>query len=266
MLFKWSLLFRSLPFAILVLLLKLIATEVFSFEGLLELSEIAIFMTSGIFLLGFMLAGTLSDYKESERVPGEIACILEALEETAVMLSVKAGYSVQHARQEVFILGNNIVECFHKRIKTSELHERLYKFNQLIIDLDHAGAAATIVGSRLMGELSNLRRLLTRANVISRTGFLATGYALLELVLLILAILFICAKFKNLLAQVVITAFITLLYTYMYQLIRDIDDPFEYHHRTPSNGATEVSLFPLQEYLERAEKRLDLEERPTPQV
>lgn len=264
MLFKWSLLLKSLPFAILVLLLKLIATEVFSFDGLIELSEIAIFMTSGIFLLGFMLAGTLSDYKESERIPGEIACVLEALEETVVMLAVKTKFSVQRTRHEVFILSSSILDWFYKNIKMAELQERIYKFNQLIIDLDEAGAAATIVGSRVMGELSNLRRLLTRTHVISRTGFLATGYALLELVLLILAILFICAKFKNLLAQVVITAFITLLYTYMYQLIRDIDDPFEYNRVTYSNGATEVALFPIQEYIERAQKRLQQDESPTP--
>jgi hypothetical protein len=42
---------------------------------------------------------------------------------------------------------------------------------------------------------------------------------------------------------------------YMYRLIKDIDDPFEYSE-DGVKGASEVALFPLEEYKERAEKRL----------
>jgi hypothetical protein len=90
--------------------------------------------------------------------------------------------------------------------------------------------------------------------VISRTGFLATGYALLEVLLVVMAGIMLIVKFKNLIATIIVVFFITLVYVYMYKLIKDIDDPFEYN-ADGKTGASEVALFPLHEYLERVKRR-----------
>jgi len=61
-------------------------------------------------------------------------------------------------------------------------------------------------------------------------------------------------KFKNLVAMSLVVFFITLVYVYMYRLIKDIDDPFEYVEG--KENVTEVALFPLHEYIERLRKRM----------
>jgi hypothetical protein len=49
--------------------------------GLLEISEITIVFTGAFFVIAFILSGTLTDFKESEKLPGEIAANLEAIQD-----------------------------------------------------------------------------------------------------------------------------------------------------------------------------------------
>ena len=44
---------------------------------LIELSDAGIVFTGAFFVMGLMLAATMSDFKESEKIPGEVACNLE---------------------------------------------------------------------------------------------------------------------------------------------------------------------------------------------
>jgi hypothetical protein len=120
-----------------------------------------------------------------------------------------------------------------------------------VLEQHGAGPHAT----RGMRELHNLRRAATRIGVISRTGFVAAGYALLEVLTVAILGMTLVARFKNLLTEVVLIPFIALIFVYMLRLIRDLDDPFDYSP-DGSHGAAEVELFPLQEYLERLKARV----------
>ena len=46
---------------------------------------------------------------------------------------------------------------------------------------------------------------------------------------------------------------------YMYRLIRDVDDPFEYEDGKEP-GVTEIPLFPITEYRERLQSRIEAAE------
>jgi len=252
---KWKLMLSSIPIALLAFSLKLFLTEVVDFDGILELSEISLIISAGVFLIGFMLAGTMADYKESERIPGEIAASLESLEENAAGIAQKAGTSVPSTRKEVYALTLCIFEWLIKKRSQEEVYRQLSDFNALIHHLDQAGGAPPLI-ARLWSELHHLRKMVTRTSVISRTGFLQTGYALLEMLLVVTFVLLVLVKFKSLVATITIVFFITLIYVYMYRLIKDIDDPFEYHPESADKGAAEVALFPITEYIERLEQRI----------
>lgn len=254
MLLKWRLIFTSLPYAILVLLLKLVLLYFFSFEGLLDIKEIQLILTAGVFLIGFMLAGTLSDYKESERIPGEIATALETMEEISLTLAAKTKYNGNTIKKEVLKISKHIRDWFFGKIDDDTLYDTLSKYSKIVKGLDKAGAYPPILG-RLLQQQNDLRKLITRASVISKTGFLQTGYALLELLMAIITILLIFAQFTSSLSNIFIILFVELIYVYMYKLIRDIDDPFEYEE-DGQKGSAEVDLFPLYDYIERLGKRI----------
>ena len=57
--------------------------------------------------------------------------------------------------------------------------------------------------------------------VISRTSFISSGYALLEVLTVIILGMTLIGHFKNFLTEVVLVPFITLIFVYMLRLIRD---------------------------------------------
>ncbi|NJO00455.1 MAG: hypothetical protein HC880_01120 [Bacteroidia bacterium] len=67
--------------------------------------------------------------------------------------------------------------------------------------------------------------------------------------------LLLITEFNTVISEAVIVFLVELIYVYMYKLIRDIDDPFEYREGE-QQGNAEVTLFPLREYIERLRERM----------
>jgi hypothetical protein len=250
---KWRLMLGTLPYVLGVLALKVGAERLFNFVGVLEFTDVGMVLTGGVFLIGFMLSGTLADFKEAEKIPAEIACQLEAIEETFVQASIgKAGVDVGAGRRAVLEAGEAVWLWLHRKVQQPEVFAAIGRLGDRIFDLDRAGAGPH--ASRAMRELHVLRRFVTRVGVISRTGFVAAGYALLEVLTAAILLMTVVARFKNALTEVVLVSFISLIFIYMVRMIRDIDDPFEYSE-AGRVGSTEVELFPVAEYLERLRAR-----------
>jgi hypothetical protein len=251
---KWKLLLTTLPYMAVALGIKLLLQYVFHFDGVVEFGDVGLVLTGGVFLIGFMLAGTMADYKESEKLPGELACSLEAIEETfAQAAASKPALDITALRQSMLRAGEAIYDWLFKKIDQPKMFAALDELGVAIQQLEKVGA--TPLGVRAMNELASVRKLTTRMGVISRTGFLSTGYALLEALTAIILGLLVISKFKNTLGECVLVPFVTLVYVYMIRLIRDIDDPFEYEEGG-AKGAAEVELFPIDEYLDRLRGRI----------
>ena len=241
----------------IVLATKLVLTELVKFKGLMELSEIGLILTAGIFLVGLMLTGVLADYKESEKIPAELASSLESVEEALVYSarSKPAALNAVELKKELMALSLPIYDWFLKKVTTEKLLQSFTGFNDTIQKLEQAGIPPNMV-IKAMSDVQNARKTLLRVHVISRTNFISAGYSLLELVLTLIMVLLMITLFKGVTSEIIIVFSISLVNTYMYLLIKDIDDPFEYDQNGVLHG-TEIALFPLTEYLERANSRLE---------
>jgi len=161
---RWRLFWTSVPVAAGLTALKLALDELLGFKGFLEFnSDLNVIFTALVFIMGFILAGTIVDFKEAERLPGEIACQLEIMED-----------------------------------------------------------------------------------------FMGPAYSLFEFFLVFIFLLLLACNFRTPVVAAVVTSFLSLTYWYLYRLIRDIDNPFDF-----GGGHTEVSLQPLERYVVRIEKRLE---------
>lgn len=251
---KWKLMLTSIPYMLVVIGLNYFIGNVLGVEGIIEFADVGLVLTGGIFLVGFMLAGTMSDYKESEKLPAELACTLETIEETMITAAAsKPTLDIKKMKSSLFEITTDASNWFVKKVSHDEMFASLSKLQPAISQIESVGG--TSYAARLLGELNTLRKIISRIGVISRTNFLATGYALLEVLILAIIILLLISKFKSLLAEYVLIGFLSLIYVYMYRLIQDIDDPFEYTE-SGKPGAAEVALFPFEEYKERAKNRL----------
>ncbi len=254
---KWKLMFATLPFVAAVLLARMLLDRIFGFSGVVEFSEVGPVLTGGVFLIGFMLTGTMSDYKESERLPAELASTLEAIEEIFCLAAVGRPSLDATALQHQVLAAAEVIQAWlWRRMGPTDMLQKIAELNRPIHDLEIAGAS--VLAGRAVGELGGLRKILLRIDVISRTSFLVSGYALLETVVVCVIGLLFLSRFKSAISEYTLMTFVTLIFVYMLRLIKDVDDPFEYS-TDGARGAAEVDLYPLQEYRERAARRLNLD-------
>jgi hypothetical protein len=249
---KWKLMMSTMPFVVAAVAGKLFLENVVDFHGIIDFADVGIVLNGGVFLIGFMLAGTMTDFKESERLPADMACSLEAIEEAFTQASVgRPAINVAAGRRAILDVTTTIRAWLHKTTDKSAPFEALGRLADALYVIEGQGAGPH--ATRGLRDLAALRRTVSRIDVISRTGFIASGYALMEVVATVIISLVMISKFKGIVAELVICAFVTLIYVYMIKLIRDIDDPFDY---SGAGGAAEVNLFPLVEYQARLEGRL----------
>lgn len=246
----WKLMLTTLPLVAGVVGFKLFLEEAVGYKGSVEFSDITAVLTAVAFLIGFMLAGTMADFKEAEKIPGDLACALEAVEENLAFAALRKGGDVRAVRTKVFEMTTAIAEYLAGKRTIAQAHDAFASLDGTLEELDKAGAAASV--ARASAEIANVRKSLTRVEVISNTGFLAPGYALLDVMVASTVVLLMITRFKSALVEYVLVTFITLIYFYMVRLIRDIDNPFELSRL----GSAEVDPAPLTAYRERAELRL----------
>ena len=251
---KWKLMITTLPVTALMLLLKFGIVHGLQYEGLVKFSEIGLVITGGIFLIGFMLAGTISDYKESEKLPSEMACAIETIEDTLVLgHGFKGGFDLSAVRRQLNEVTESMIHWFERAATEEEVFRKINSITDIALVLEKASVGP--IASRVSGEQHNLRKLFSRVNVIKKTSFLSTGYALLEVLTVVIICLLLVAKFENEITSIIIISFITQIFVYMIRLIRDVDEPFEYSP-TGKARAADIDLFPLIAYHQRAKNRI----------
>jgi hypothetical protein len=104
-------------------------------------------------------------------------------------------------------------------------------------------------------EQSALRRTFTRVRMIRDTSFVASGYAIAEIISVLLIVGFLISKIDPFYESLFFVGLITFFLIYMLALIKDLDNPFEYG--AGGSDADEVSLLPIDEVRTRLHKRME---------
>jgi hypothetical protein len=255
---KWKLLLSTLPIVALVVAVALIRDYVLHLKGIIEFSDVTPLLSGVALIVGLMLAGVLTDFKESEKIPGELATTLETIGDTVqVVKAVSKEYDAAALEGKYHALVAAVEDWFLRRIKIDRCYAALEEFRAEVKAM-HAAAGAPYA-IRCLGETHNLRRTITRVDVISRTSFIPAGYALLDLLVTTTVILLLIANYKSVIAEYFLITIFSLIYIYLVRLIRDVDDPFEYEPGQAAGGAVEVDPYPLVEFRQRSEAKREAE-------
>lgn len=243
----YRLLARTLPLVGIVLALKL-GLDQLGWDTI-ELNPLySGLVAANVFLIGFLLAGTLADYKESERLPGELAVRAEAIaDDCQILFREKRADAARRCLAHIGQLAATLNAWLHGKADVQEALERIEDFNGYFLEFQPLTQPNFIV--RLKQEQTALRMLVTRINTIRETSFVGAGYVIATITSALLVIALLLANIAPLGAELFQLGTITFLLAYMILLIKDLDDPFEYD-ANGRVGAAEVSLAPLA-YLER---------------
>jgi len=247
---KWSIAFKIMPLVILVALLKF-ASHKLGFE-VMELNALFTSLVAGtIFLIGFLISGVLSDYKESEKIPSEMAASIKTLfDDTYTIYKTKnSEAALQFIEfQKSFII--SLTDWFYKKERTQSSLHKISMMNEFFIEFDKEGVQANYI-IKLKNEQNSLRKMILRIDTIRDTNFVGSAYAIVEAMGFLVAFGLIVIKIEPFYASLFLTSLVTFLISYMFLLIKDLDNPFDYSIHGESG--TEISLKPIKD-LENALK------------
>ena len=238
---RWSLMLKTLPFVLGVVILKFSA-HLLGYEFLSLNTLFGAIISANIFLIGFLISGVLVDYKESEKIPGDIASSLETMaDEGYIIFKNKKSEVARDYLRKLSSLNGQVIQWFYKKVKTGDLKQELFAFNDIFLDFEGLAQANFI--ARLKQEQNNIRRLVTRAHTIRETSFLGTGYAIAEIITFLLVAGLIFIKIDPFYESIFFVFFVSFVLIYMIYFIKDLDNPFNYSEK--DNLVEDVSLKPL---------------------
>jgi hypothetical protein len=166
---KWAVALQILPLLGGIIILKLIL-HCLGWEVLSLNSLFTSIVAATTFLLGFLITGVLTDYKESEKNPGEMAASLAAISDEAICIQKsKKCKQAKELLEHIFGLIGDIINWFHKQERTKLLLQKISNMNEHFVELEPYTQATFL--SRLKQEQSNLRRAVTRSHAIRETRF-----------------------------------------------------------------------------------------------
>ncbi len=249
---KWGLAFRVFPFVVLVVLFKF-GAHYYELEFLSLSPLMGALISANVFLIGFLISGVLSDYKESEKLPGEMACSLEVLvDESIIIFANKKSPVPMELVNHVRLLTLSIIDWFHRKEKTGDLLSKISALNSFFLELELLTQANFI--ARLKHEQNTLRRIITRIHTIRETEFNPAGYAIAEILSTILCGGLIFTNINPYYESVFFVAFVSFVLIYMVLLIKEIDNPFS--HYDDKKLTADISLKPLQDFQKRLAQQI----------
>ncbi len=215
-----------------------------------------------VFLMGFLLSGVMSDYKESEKLPGDLASSIESLVDEAVIIHRSKDEKMGKTYLESLLAFSLSLEAwFHKKRKTRELMEELRNMSRFFTDFEAITQANFI--ARLKQEQSMLRKILIRIHTIRETSFIPSGYLIAMTTTGLLLFGLILVKMDPFYESLFFVGVIAFLLSFLLLLIRDLDNPFGYYE---SGSMEEISLTPLKDVITRLQSLLESVELATGQA
>lgn len=239
---KHHLTLRILPIIGVLVLLKALLFS-FGWQPLPLTALVTAVVSANVFLLGFLISGSLPDYKEAERLPSEIAASLDALTDEALILRMTKpnAPAAEECLKRIADLVVLLKEWFHKRASTSDAMKGLRGLNESFAAFEPLTQANFIV--RMKQEQQLLRRYILRVRTIREVSFVSTAYAIGESFTAFTIILLLLAKMSGFGESLLFTGGLSFLVVYMIVLVKDLDNPFHYH--TGRSGEDEVDVAPL---------------------
>lgn len=198
-------------------------------------------LTGTFFVIGFLLSATISDYKESERIPSEFASVLENMHEDAV--SVHRAYptfDVVLFRRQL----QKIAVSFAKDVRQKQHRTRhtIHDLNETFYAMEQASVPANFI-VKLKQQQAQLLRVLFRVTYIQRITFIPSAGILANSIVPFAILIVVFTEIEPFYGGMAISALISFILIYVVFLIRVISVPFQAEGKTQDD----VSLFLIDE-------------------
>jgi hypothetical protein len=206
-------------------------------------------IAGGIFVVGLLVAGTLSDYRDAERAPTDIAAgLYSILREAESMHAVWRTPDLTELRRRLIAVVTTLradIDSGSSRTCQAAIEDLSETFEVL----DESDVPANYI-VRLRAEQAGLRRSLLRVYHIQREVFLPSAFAMIMTFVSFIMILLLLTNFDGMTESLVAVGFISFFFLGLLLLLNTIATPFKVGvERTDDD----VSLFLLHEFVVQAQ-------------
>ncbi len=249
---KWGIMLRAVILMLLLLIPRSII-DILGYDTVPINPVVGAFITGAIFTLAIIFTGTFTDFKESEKVGGDLAAALKALYNDSRVLPVTDEAPVRAFRSHVRDLHRTMNRCFRENSwNLVDMNREMDKVNADIRTLAFANVAPPLI-AKLRNELGTIDKMSNRIEVIIRTDFIPAAYALAEVATASVILLLLFVKIDPFLEATVVFAVISSMLIGLLLLIRDMDNPFEIGEHTFADVDLETLRY-LEIYFDEQDK------------
>jgi hypothetical protein len=202
-------------------------------------------VAGGVFVMGLVVAGTLSDYRDAERAPTDLAAGLYAILREAESMHATWG------KPDLAVLRRRliaVVTSLRSDINTGETRdcqEAIEELSASFLELEESDVPANYV-VRLRQEQAGLRKSLLRVYHIQREEFLPSAKTMIFSIVLIILVLMMFTNLEGHVESLVTLGFLSFFFLYLLRLLNVIDRPFKVGRERTDD---DVSLFLLNEFV-----------------
>ena len=244
---KWYLAIEIAPILLGVFILKLVF-HTFNLEFISLNALFTSLIGATTFLIGFLITGVISDYKESEKIPGDMAAGMETLYDEAYILNKNKG----NEKTRDFLLFykgflGSIIDWFYRREKTGSVIDKLHQMDDYFAEFESVIQPNFL--ARMKNEQSSIRKMVIRVDNIRDLSFVQSAYAIVESLAFFVIVGLLVLKIEPLHEALFFTTLVSFLLVYMIFLIKDLDNPFDYSEH--GEHGTEVSIKPIRDLIAR---------------
>lgn len=184
-------------------------------------------LTGIVFILGFLLAGVVSDYKESEKIPNEIAGSLFALWQEADYLKAVSGINSADALLKKLTQIVPTLKNDYFVLKNDKFSKLLDSISDDIIEMGKEGAAPNYI-LRMKSEVASIKKTVNRISVIKNTDFVPAVFICIKVIAIVFLGVYCLLKVEPWWGDLILVSIFTFVIFSILFLIKDMDDPFEY--------------------------------------
>jgi ABC-type multidrug transport system fused ATPase/permease subunit len=203
----------------------------------------------GVFVMGLVVAGTLSDYRDAERAPTDVAAGLYALlREGEAMHKVWGRPDLEALRRRLI----GVVTSLRADIdggSTRQCQAAIEEVSESLLELEESDVPANYI-VRLRSEQAALRKSALRVYHIQREEFLPTAKAMIVSLVVIIVVMLMVTDMGGRTESLFTVGFLAFFFVYLLRLLNVIDKPFKVGSRRTDD---DVSLFLLTEFVVHAQ-------------
>ena len=222
---KYTIIFYSAALIIPLIFIKYFIIEPLGLSIITLNNLVTAFLGGVFFTIGILFAGAATDFKEAEKMPGELATLLKSLYKDTVVIPTKALYleNIRTNIQDLLAaINSNFLQHGFKLKEIDIIIDKIYSDMGV---LSRNGVPLNYL-IKMGNELTAIDRIAHRIDVIKETTFIPAAYTIAEISVGSMLFILMLLKTEPAYESIIILVATSIVLISLLILIKDMDNPF----------------------------------------